>query len=159
MYLFTAARSILGPSQAPFPGGGGKGVGNAKFTTHLHLMPTRRMVEIYLLPPPIRFMALYLINSFALLTLWSWALLERPPVMQPLKNFPAFYGTRKFQTDQFKSHHPILLLQDPSQYYSLIYILDLLLVSFPLIFQPITYTRASSPLFVLHAPPISSSST
>jgi hypothetical protein len=27
---------------------------------------------------------------------WSRALLEKPPIMQPLKNFPAFYGTRRF---------------------------------------------------------------
>jgi hypothetical protein len=27
---------------------------------------------------------------------WSWALLEKLPIVQPLKNFPAFYGTRKF---------------------------------------------------------------
>jgi hypothetical protein len=26
----------------------------------------------------------------------SWALLEEPPIVQPLKNFPAFYETRKF---------------------------------------------------------------
>jgi hypothetical protein len=26
----------------------------------------------------------------------SWALLEEPPIVQPLKNFPAFYGTRRF---------------------------------------------------------------
>jgi hypothetical protein len=25
----------------------------------------------------------------------SWALLEEPPIMQPLKNFPAFYGTQR----------------------------------------------------------------
>jgi hypothetical protein len=28
----------------------------------------------------------------------SWALLEKPPIVQPLKNFPAFYGTRRFNT-------------------------------------------------------------
>jgi hypothetical protein len=28
----------------------------------------------------------------------SWALLEEPPIVQPLKNFPAFYGTRMFNT-------------------------------------------------------------
>jgi hypothetical protein len=26
---------------------------------------------------------------------WSWALLEKPPIVQLLKNFPAFYGTRR----------------------------------------------------------------
>jgi hypothetical protein len=29
---------------------------------------------------------------------WSWALLEKLPIVQPLKNFPAFYGTRRFIT-------------------------------------------------------------
>jgi hypothetical protein len=28
----------------------------------------------------------------------SWALLEKPPIVQPLKNFPAFYGSRRFIT-------------------------------------------------------------
>jgi hypothetical protein len=26
---------------------------------------------------------------------WDWILLEKPPVAQPLKNFPIFYGTPK----------------------------------------------------------------
>jgi hypothetical protein len=29
---------------------------------------------------------------------WGWALLEKPPVAQPLKNFPIFYGSRKLIT-------------------------------------------------------------
>jgi hypothetical protein len=29
---------------------------------------------------------------------WSWVLLEEPPIVQPLKNFPEFYGTRRFIT-------------------------------------------------------------
>jgi hypothetical protein len=29
---------------------------------------------------------------------WSCALLEEPPILQLLKDFPAFYGTRKFIT-------------------------------------------------------------
>jgi hypothetical protein len=29
---------------------------------------------------------------------WSRALLEKPPIVQLLKNFPAFYGTRRFIT-------------------------------------------------------------
>jgi hypothetical protein len=28
----------------------------------------------------------------------SWALLEKSPIVQPLKNFLAFYGTRRFNT-------------------------------------------------------------
>jgi hypothetical protein len=29
---------------------------------------------------------------------WSWALLDELPILQLLKNFPAFYGTRGFIT-------------------------------------------------------------
>jgi hypothetical protein len=32
------------------------------------------------------------------LTSWSWPLLEKPPVVQLLKNFASFYGTRRFIT-------------------------------------------------------------
>jgi hypothetical protein len=32
------------------------------------------------------------------LILWSWVLLEKPPVAQLLKNFPTFCGTRRFTT-------------------------------------------------------------
>jgi hypothetical protein len=32
------------------------------------------------------------------LTPCTWALLEKPPVAQPVKNFPTFYGTRRFIT-------------------------------------------------------------
>jgi hypothetical protein len=36
------------------------------------------------------FTGLYVTHSL------SWAILEKPPIVQLLKNFPAFYGTRKF---------------------------------------------------------------
>jgi hypothetical protein len=61
------------------------------------------------------------------LTLWSWALLERPPVVRPLDSFPAFHGTRRFNTKftralylflswarPIHSISPIPPLQDPS---------------------------------------------
>jgi hypothetical protein len=35
---------------------------------------------------------------YLLTYLRSRALLEKPPIVQPLKNFPAFYGTRRFIT-------------------------------------------------------------
>jgi hypothetical protein len=35
----------------------------------------------------------------------SWALLEEPPIVQPLKNFPIFYGTRKFDTVFIRALH------------------------------------------------------
>jgi hypothetical protein len=39
-----------------------------------------------------------LVLTYLLTYLRSWALLEKPPIVQPLKNFPAFYGTRGFIT-------------------------------------------------------------
>jgi hypothetical protein len=36
---------------------------------------------------------------------WSWALLEKLPIVQPLKNFPVFYGTRRFITVFTRSFH------------------------------------------------------
>jgi hypothetical protein len=32
------------------------------------------------------------------MTPWSWALLQKPPVVQVLKNFSTFYGTQRFIT-------------------------------------------------------------
>jgi hypothetical protein len=64
------------------------------------------------------------LNAHNLYTyLRSWALLEKPPIVQPLKNFPAFYGNRRFNTcsqepstgpypdpDGSSPYHPILSL-------------------------------------------------
>jgi hypothetical protein len=36
---------------------------------------------------------------------WSWAHLEKLPTVQPLKNFPAFYGTRRFITAFTRALH------------------------------------------------------
>jgi hypothetical protein len=41
----------------------------------------------------------------SLINSWSWALLEKPPIVQLLKNFPAFYGTRRFITVFTKALH------------------------------------------------------
>jgi hypothetical protein len=41
---------------------------------------------------------------------WSWALLEKPPIVQPLENFPEFYGTRTFITVLTGTLHWLLLL-------------------------------------------------
>jgi hypothetical protein len=38
------------------------------------------------------------VGTYLLTYLRSWALLEKPPIVQPLKNFPAFYGTRRLIT-------------------------------------------------------------
>jgi hypothetical protein len=39
-----------------------------------------------------------LCSTYLLTYLRSWALLEKPPIVQSLKNFPAFHGTRRFNT-------------------------------------------------------------
>jgi hypothetical protein len=36
---------------------------------------------------------------------WSWALLEKLPIVQPLIKFPAFYGTRRFITAFTRALH------------------------------------------------------
>jgi hypothetical protein len=36
---------------------------------------------------------------------WSWALLEKLPIVQLLENFPAFYGTRRFITAFTRALH------------------------------------------------------
>jgi hypothetical protein len=70
-------------------------------------------------------------DSKLILILWSWALLQRPPVMKPLHSFLPFYGTQRFITaftrahhlSQSSPHHPILSLQDPSYYHPFIFVL------------------------------------
>jgi hypothetical protein len=42
-----------------------------------------------------------------LVYLWSWTLLEKLPIVQPLKNFPAFYGTWRFITVFTRALHYI----------------------------------------------------
>jgi hypothetical protein len=39
------------------------------------------------------------------ITPWSWTLLERPPALQQLKNFPTFYGTRRSNTMFIRALH------------------------------------------------------
>jgi hypothetical protein len=78
------------------------------------------------------------------LTPCSWPLLERPPAVQPLQNFLAYYGTRRFiaaftralhqlvvsTLSHISPFHPILSLQDPSYYYPPIHIIPVWCVSF-----------------------------
>jgi hypothetical protein len=72
------------------------------------------------------FVSVYCVPSMNWLTLWSWALLKRPPVVRPLDSFPAFYGTRRFITTFTRALHVSLSWarpihstppQDPSWYY------------------------------------------
>jgi hypothetical protein len=43
------------------------------------------------------------------MTLWSWAPLERSPVVRTLYSFPAFYGTRRFNTEFTRALHLSIL--------------------------------------------------
>jgi hypothetical protein len=49
------------------------------------------------------------------LTIWSWALLERPRDVRPLGSFPAFHGTRRFNTEFTTVLHLFLSLARPIQ--------------------------------------------
>jgi hypothetical protein len=55
------------------------------------------------IPMYTRFISCKLVNS--LTHSWSWALLEKLPIVQLLKNFPAFYGTRRFITAFTRALH------------------------------------------------------
>jgi hypothetical protein len=98
----------------------------------------------------------------SILTPWRWALLEKPPVLQLLKNFPAFNGTRRFITvvPILSQINPVYTSPSYPLYdYPHTYVLVFLVVSFLLAFPPISYIHSASPPFVLHALPISSSLT
>jgi hypothetical protein len=57
----------------------------------------------------------YILWNSLLLTLWSWALLERSPVVRTLDSFPAFYGTRRFNTKFTRALHLSLSWARPIQ--------------------------------------------
>jgi hypothetical protein len=50
------------------------------------------------------------------LTSWRWTLLEKPPIAQLLKNFPTFYGTRRFITVFTRALHRSLSWARSIQY-------------------------------------------
>jgi hypothetical protein len=86
------------------------------------------------------------------LTSWSWALLEKPPIVQLLKNFPIFYEIQKFITVFTRTLHWSLswarLIQSiPPHPVSLRYILTL---STHLRFTSLSYLYGThSPFFTL----------
>jgi hypothetical protein len=101
----------------------------------------------------------------ALLTLCSWALLERSLIVRKLDSFLSFYGTRKFITEFTRALHLSLSWATPiqstsphptstrstlilSNHLRLVFLVDF----FTLAFQSTTYTRSSCPPFVLHSP-------
>jgi hypothetical protein len=54
-------------------------------------------------------------GSLCSITMWSWALLERPPIVRQLNIFPAFYGTRRFNTEFTRALHLFLSWARPIQ--------------------------------------------
>jgi hypothetical protein len=87
------------------------------------------------------------------LTPWWWALLEKPPVLHPLKNFPTFYGTRRFITvftralhwslSWARSIHPIPPHCISPRSILSNHVLVFLAVSFFLAITPIAYMHSS----------------
>jgi hypothetical protein len=106
------------------------------------------------------------------LTLWSGALLQRSIVVRTLDSFPSFYGTPRFNTEFTRSLHLSLSwvrpIQSPSPHSTstrsvlmLSTYLRLALPSglFPSDFPTNNLYTFLFSAFVLHAPPITSSST
>jgi hypothetical protein len=93
--------------------------------------------------------------------LWSWALLEKPPIIQILKNFSALWnpeGSLPCSQEPFSGPYPELERLSPyhpiPSYLSKIYVLQycpltcvmvFLVVSFLLAFPPVSYMHSSSP--------------
>jgi hypothetical protein len=106
------------------------------------------------------------------LTLRNWALLERPPDVRPLDSFPAFYGTPRFSNEFTRALHLFLSWATPIQPTSPHHTSprSILILSTHLRLGPPSglfpsgfptnnlYAFLCSP-FVLHDPPISSSSS
>jgi hypothetical protein len=99
------------------------------------------------------------------LTSWSWAILEKPPVVQLFKNFQALYGTRRFITVFTKAHvlsqiNPVHITPSYLPKILILYThlrLGLLSGLFPFGFPTNMLHAFLFSLFMLHALPISSS--
>jgi hypothetical protein len=61
---------------------------------NLHLRPVHNIILII----NDKFEADVTVYQITKLNSWSWGLLEKLPIVQLLKNFPAFYGTWRFIT-------------------------------------------------------------
>jgi hypothetical protein len=64
-----------------------------------------RFRRILLVPELFQWNIIDCVSSFCYTHSQSRALLEEPPIMQPLKNFPSFYGTRRFNTVFTRAFH------------------------------------------------------
>jgi hypothetical protein len=70
-------------------------------------------VEFLALPYPISAYDIREKYDLLKLTVWSWALPERPLDVRPLDSFPTFYGTRRFNTEFTRALHLFLSLARP----------------------------------------------
>jgi hypothetical protein len=97
-------------------------------------------------------------TKYLLSYLRSWALLDNLQIEQQIKNFPAFYGIRKFITvltrifhwslpepDRSSPHHPIIFIENLLSYSPRTYVLAFQVVYFLLTFPPISYMHSFSP--------------
>ena len=110
----------------------------------------------------------YVIRMNFSLTPCSRVLLEKLIGSQPVKKFPAFYGTRRFITAFTRPRHLSLSWASwiqstpprPTAWGSILILsshlrLGLQVFSFPQVSPPKPCIRLSSPTYLLHAPPIS----
>jgi hypothetical protein len=111
-------------------------------------------------------------TTYLLTYLRSWALLEKLPIVQPLKNFPTFYGTRRFITVFTRALHWSLswarsiqsILSHPISLRTILILSTYLRLGlpcglFPSGFRTNILHAVLFSTFVLHALPISSSWT
>jgi hypothetical protein len=86
---------------------------------------------------------------------WSWALLEKLPIVQLLKNFPALYGKPKVHYRVHKSPplDRILSQIDPIHTIHTISVTTILLLStqLVLVFLVVSFLLASSLIFYMHS--------
>jgi hypothetical protein len=79
-------------------------VSNLNLSTHFICCQAYLRITLYLLFS-IRLYSQVLLHIYNITYLRSWALLEEPLIVQPLKNFPTFYGTRRLNTVFTKALH------------------------------------------------------